>query len=187
MKKIRYILVLSIGCLLFWVVLGLGWYPVGLGYTLKEFKIWTAWIAAIGLALLTIFASYKNLRHNVTFASFYFFILLASYLLGLFYPFFVPYGWFVIPVVANFFVGQFIREVGTTVKIIIVCFFLLVGVVLGLLNVSLVYEAFLQHGVIGDDPSDWVLTLIFGYLVLHISLGIGVSCVGIAIREHLIR
>jgi hypothetical protein len=39
----------------------------------------------------------------VVLGSFYFFVLLVSYLLGFLYPFFTPYGWLLIPVVANFF------------------------------------------------------------------------------------
>jgi len=67
----------------------------------------------------------------VVLGSFYFFVLLVSYLLGFLYPFFTPYGWLLIPVVANFFVGYLVKEVDTAIKIIITCLSLNTGIVLG--------------------------------------------------------
>jgi len=57
----------------------------------------------------------------VIFGSFYFFVLLGAYLLGFLYPFFTPYGWILIPVLANFFVGYLVKEVEPATKIIIAC------------------------------------------------------------------
>ncbi len=133
----------------------------------------------------------------VIFGSFYFFVLLVSYLLAVFYPFFTPYGWFVIPVVANFFVGYLAEEVDTAAKIIIACFFLHTGIVIGLLNIPLVYDAFIswfgqvqrkvpavENVFSTDDPLSWMVIVIPGYPIMHIVLGIAVSGVGIAVRDY---
>jgi hypothetical protein len=124
----------------------------------------------------------------VVFGSFYFFVLLASYLLVLFYPFFTPYGWFLVPVVANFFVGYLVKEVNKAIEIIIAYVFLHVGIIIGLLNVSSVYDAFLSmhtHSMLLRSPfSAWIIAIIFIYYLVHISLGIAISYVGITVRGH---
>ena len=108
----------------------------------------------------------------VILGSFYFFVLLVSYLLGFLYPFFTPYGWFLIPIVANFFVGYLVREVDTAVKIIIACLSLNTGIVFGWLSVSSGYDAFLS------------IPLLASYYTLHIVLGIAVSLIGTTVREY---
>jgi len=108
----------------------------------------------------------------VILGSFYFFVLLGSYLLGFLYPFFTPYGWFLIPIVANFFVGYLVREVDTAIKIIIVCLSLNTGIVFGWLSVSTGYDAFLS------------IPLLASYYTLHIVLGVTTSLIGTAVREY---
>jgi len=108
----------------------------------------------------------------VILGSFYFFVLLVSYLLGFLYPFFTPYGWFLIPIVANFFVGYLVREVDTAVKIIIACLSLNTGIVFGWLSVSSGYDAFLS------------IPLLASYYTLHVVLGIAVSLIGTTVREY---
>jgi fluoride ion exporter CrcB/FEX len=103
--------------------------------------------------------------------SLYFAILLVSYLLGFFYPFFTPYGWLLIPVVASFFVGYLVKEVDTAIKIIIVCLSLNTGIVFGWLIFSSIDDAFLS------------LPTIASYYTFHIVLGVTASAIGIAVRE----
>jgi len=90
-------------------------------------------------------------RAFVILGSFYFFVLLVSYLLGFLYPFFTPYGWLLIPVVANFFVGYLVKEVDTAIKIIIACLSLNTGIVFGWLSVSTGYDAFLSIPIINRN------------------------------------
>jgi len=108
----------------------------------------------------------------VIFGSFYFFVLLGAYLLGFLYPFFTPYGWILIPVLANFFVGYLVKEVEPATKIIIACLSLQAIIVFGWLNVSPVYDAFVS------------IPTIASYYVVNIALGISVSLIGITVREH---
>ncbi|RLI46359.1 hypothetical protein DRO69_03265 [Candidatus Bathyarchaeota archaeon] len=108
----------------------------------------------------------------VIFGSFYFFVLLGSYLLGFLYPFFTFYGWFLIPVVANFFVGYLVIEVDASIKIIFACLSLNVGIVFGWLSVSTGYDAFLS------------IPLLASYYTLHMVLGITISLIGTAVREY---
>lgn len=135
----------------------------------------------------------------VVLVSLYFSILLTSYLLEHFYPFFTPYGLLVIPVVANFFVGYLVREVDTAIKIIVACFFLHAGIVIGLVNVPSVHNAFydtflreisFMHRHMPfrwreSDFSGWIIVHILTYYIIHIPLGIGVSYVGITIRNNI--
>jgi len=111
-------------------------------------------------------------RAFVILGSFYFFVLLVSYLLGFLYPFFTPYGWLLIPVVANFFVGYLVKEVDTAIKIIIACLSLNTGIVFGWLSVSTGYDAFLS------------IPLFASYYTLHAVLGVAVSSIGTAVREY---
>ena len=108
----------------------------------------------------------------VILGSLYFSVLLVSYLLGQFYPFFTPYGWLLIPVVANFWVGYLVREVDSAVKMIIECLSLQTIIVFGWLNVSPVYDAFLS------------IPTIASYYIVNIALGIPVSLIGITVREY---
>jgi len=108
----------------------------------------------------------------VILGSLYFAVLLVSYFLGEFlYPFFTPYGWLLIPVVASFFVGYSVEEVDTATKIIIACLSLNTGIVFGWLNVSSDYDAFLS------------IPLIVSYYTTHIVLGVTASAIGITVRE----
>jgi hypothetical protein len=104
--------------------------------------------------------------------SFYFSVLLISYLLGFLYPFSTPYGWVLIPILANFFVGYLIQEVEPAIKIIIVCLSLNTGIVFGWLNVSSDYDAFSS------------IPIIVSYYTLHVPLGITVSLVGTTVRDY---
>lgn len=108
----------------------------------------------------------------VVLGSFYFFVLLVSYFLGVLYPFFTPYGWLLIPVVANFFVGYLVKEVDTTISIIVACLSLNTAIVFGWLSVSTGYDAFLS------------IPLLASYYMLHVVLGIAVSFIGTAVREY---
>ena len=101
----------------------------------------------------------------------YFSILLVSYLLGHFYPFFAPYGLFFVPLVANFWVGYLVKEVDTTIKVILVSFFLQAVILLPLLYFS-IYEILFG------------LTSISSYYILQVPLGIAVSFVGVTVREE---
>jgi len=108
----------------------------------------------------------------VILGSFYFFVLLGSYLLGFLYPFFIPYGWFLVPVLANFCLGYLVREVEPTIKIIIVCLSLHTGIVFGWLNVSPDYDAF------------ETIPIIVSYYTSQIVLGITISLIGITVRDY---
>jgi len=107
----------------------------------------------------------------VILGSLYFSVLLGSYLLGQLYPFFTPYGWLLIPVVANFWVGYLVREVDSAVKIIIECLSLQTIIVFGWLSVSSGYDVFL------------FIPNVASYYIVNIVLGITVSLVGITVRE----
>jgi hypothetical protein len=111
-------------------------------------------------------------RAFVILGSFYFFVLLVSYLLGFLYPFFTPYGWLLIPVVANFFVGYLVKEVDTAIKIIITCLSLNTGIVFGWLFFSSIDDAFLS------------IPLLASHYTLHAVLGVAVSSIGTAVREY---
>jgi len=108
----------------------------------------------------------------VILGSFYFSVLLVSHLLGFVYPFLTPYCWFVIPIVANFFVGYLVKEVEPAIKIIIACLSLHTSIVFGWLNVSSDYDAFSS------------IPIIVSYYTLHIVLGVTLSFVGITVREY---
>ena len=106
----------------------------------------------------------------IIFGSFYLCVLVASYPLAVSYTFFAPYGLFV-PVVANFCIGYFVKDVYTAVKIIIAGFSLQAGITLALLYSSSASDAF--FGV----------TILSSYYTLQVPLGIAVSLVGTAVRE----
>ena len=109
---------------------------------------------------------------SVVYWSFYLSVLLVSYLLGFFYPFSAPYSLFLVPVVANFSVGYFVRDLYTVVKMIIVGFFFQAGILLALLYSSSISEAFV--GVV----------ILASYYIIHFPLGIVLSCVGITVRDY---
>jgi len=109
---------------------------------------------------------------SVVYWSLYLSVLLVSYLLGHFYPFSAPYSLFLAPVLTNFSVGYFIRDLHTVVKMIIVGFFFHAGILLALLYSSSIPEAF--DGVV-------ILT---SYYIVHFPLGIALSCVGITVRNY---
>ena len=108
----------------------------------------------------------------IIFGGLYLSVLLVSHLLGYFYPFFAPYGWFLVPVVASFFVGYLIREVDTAVKLIVVCLTLNTGIVFGLLNFSSVESAFIAMPTFAS------------YWLFNILLGVLGSFVGITVRDY---
>jgi hypothetical protein len=109
----------------------------------------------------------------VILGSLYFAVLLVSYFLGeILYPFFTPYGWIFIPILANFFVGYLVKEVDTATKIIIACLSLNTGIVFVWLNVSSDYDAFTS------------IPLIVSYYTFHVVLGITVSLIGITVRDY---
>lgn len=103
--------------------------------------------------------------------SLYLSVLVVSYSLGDLYPFFTPYGWLLMPVLANSCLGFFVRDVVTVVKTIIVGFFLQAGMLLALLYSSSLSVAFLS------------ITILSSYYTLQVPLGIAVSLIGMAVRE----
>lgn len=124
----------------------------------------------------------------VILGSVYFSVLLGSYLLVLFYPFFTLYGWLLIPVVVNFFLGYLVEEMETAVKIIVTYFSLQTIIVIGLLNVPSVYDAFsIKHiHSFWESPFlAWFIVTIFAYCILHIPLNIAVSCLGVFVRKNI--
>jgi len=105
------------------------------------------------------------------FGSFYLSVLAGSYLLASFYAFLDPFGWFVIPVMANFFVGYFVRDVYKAIKIIIVGFSLQSVMILALLYSS------------SGDVAFFGVRILSVYYALQVPLGITASVGGTAIRE----
>jgi len=105
------------------------------------------------------------------FGSFYLTVLVCSYLLASFYAFLDPFGWFVIPVMANFFVGYFVRDVYAAIKIILVGFSLQALMILALLYSS------------SGDVAFFGVTILSSYYALQVPLGITASMGGTAVRE----
>ena len=140
----------------------------------------------------------------VIFWSFYLSVLVASYLLVIFYPFFALYWWFLVPLIASFCIGYFIEDVHMVVKIIIAGFSLQAGIILVLLNFSPVYDAFLPverplmegavplflvpvisrgiYTIYSFNLFLMILAIVL-YCMINIPLGITVSLVGTAVRE----
>jgi len=126
------------------------------------------------------------LNSNLTFAisgSSYLSVLLVSYLMPLFYPYLTPYCWLLIPVVANFFVGYFVREVQTAVKIIIASLLLHTSIVIGLLMVPSIYDAFKSY--FENDSSLLIVLLVLGYPVVHTILGVTISFIAVMVRYYI--
>jgi hypothetical protein len=86
-------------------------------------------------------------------------------------PIFSPYSWLLVPVVANFCIGYFARDVYTAIKIIILGFSLQAGILLALLYSFSAYGVF--FGVV----------IIYSYNTLQVPLDITVSLVGTAVKE----
>jgi hypothetical protein len=171
-KKIKYVLILVIGGMLYCVLAGLV-IAEGVYINLQDFRLLTATISAMVATFLMVIFAEKTLRGFKGLVIVYFFVLFFSYLLSAFYlSFAVSFSWLLLLIVANFFVGYFVRDVYEATKIVVVCSLLFMGITLGLLNVSYVYEAFPQHGQM--LPED----LTIGYFILIIFLGIAVSFVG---------
>jgi hypothetical protein len=108
----------------------------------------------------------------VVLGGFYFFVLLVSYVLGFFYPFFTPYGWLLVPVTASFFVGYLTKEIETATKMIIACLSLHTGIVFVLFNFSSVEKAFIA------------LPTFVSYWTFHIALGVPISFVGVIFSDN---
>jgi len=172
LKEIRYIVILTIGGILYCVLAGLVITRV-VFIDLGDFRLLTATICAMVATFLMVIFAQKTLRRFKGLVIVYFFVLFFTYLLSVFYlSFTVSYGWLLLLVVANFFVGYFVRDVYEATKIVVVCSLLFTGITLGLLNVSYVYEVFYQHSQMLP------LDLTIGYFILIIFLGIAVSFVG---------
>jgi len=105
------------------------------------------------------------------FGSFYLSVLVGSYLLASFYAFLDPFGWFLIPIIANFFVGYFVRDVYAAIKIILVGFSLQALMILALLYSS------------SGDVAFFGVTILSSYYALQVPLGITASLGGTAVRE----
>jgi len=112
------------------------------------------------------------------FCGFYFIVLLASYLFILLYPFYdpsyplyVPYSWFLVPLVATFFMGYLIEEVHTAVKIIIIYFFLHTCILIGLLYTFWLPDVYL------------IITVCSVYWIIDVPVNITISLAGIVVRE----
>ena len=120
--------------------------------------------------------------------SFYFLVLLVSYLLRLFYPFLALYCMLLIPLVASFFLGYTVEEVDIAIKIFFACFFLHASAVIGLLNVSFIHTAFYDIFLWetrstyfwgrGDFFLPWIMVQICVYYLLIIPTGIAALCAG---------
>jgi len=116
-----------------------------------------------------------SMNSRLTFAtlvSSYLSVLLVSYLLGFFYPFFTPYGWLLVPVAASFFVGYLTKEVETATEMIIACLSLHTGIVFALFNFSSVEKAFLAFPTF------------VSYWTFHIVLGVPTSFVGVIFSDN---
>lgn len=107
----------------------------------------------------------------LVFGSLYVSVLVASYSLAAIYPFFTPYGWLLIPVLANFCLGFFVGDVATVVKTIIVGFFLQACMIIALLYSSSISVAFMA------------VTVLSSYYTVQVPLGIVVSLAGFVVRE----
>jgi len=107
----------------------------------------------------------------VVFGGFYLSVLVASYLLALSYPFFAPYGLFLVPALANFCMGYFIGDVYTVVKIIIAVFSLQTCILFALLY-STVSDFFI------------LVATISSHFTLQVPFGIAVSYLGMGVREE---
>jgi hypothetical protein len=142
------------------------------------------------------FASMKPKFSFVILGSLFLSVLVVSYLLPFFYPFLTPYCWILIPVVANFLVGYLTEEVDTAVKVIFAVFLLQTFVVAGLLNIPIIYDAYLNwcgaspcpiSAMRLRDAMPHLMLIIPGYFVMHMTLGIGVACVGRTVREQKLK
>ena len=113
-------------------------------------------------------------------------------MLPFFYPFLTPYCWILVPVVANFLVGYLTEEVDTAVKIIFAIFLLQTFAVVGLLNIPIIYDAYLNWCGASPFPicalrlhsvMPHLMLLIPSYFVMHITLGISAACIGRTVCE----
>ncbi len=125
----------------------------------------------LGIAFKGTAHSKARLTFSILVSS-YLSVLMVSYLLGFFYPFFTPYGWLLVPLVASFFVGYLTREVETATKIIIACLSLHTGIIFALLNFSSVEKAFIA------------LPTFVSYWIFHIVLGVLISFAGITFSDY---
>lgn len=107
----------------------------------------------------------------IVLGSFYLFVLVASYLVAVSYTFFASYGLFLVPLVANFCVGYFIRDVYVAVKTIIIGFSLQASIILAFLFSHSASDAFVG------------VTVISSYYTLQVPLGIAASLAGTSVRE----
>jgi hypothetical protein len=113
-------------------------------------------------------------------------VLLISYLVPLFYPHLTLYCWFLMPLVANFFVGYFAEDLHTAVKVVISFLFLHIGMVIGLLAVQQFYDIFSQRFP-ADNPWLWrkVWMHALTYCIRNLTLGVPITCLGMLVREHI--
>lgn len=113
-----------------------------------------------------------NSRLTFFLSSLYLFVLGASYLLALFYPFFAPYCLLLVPTIASFCIGYFIGDLYTVVKIIVVVFSLQAGMLLAL-----------DYSFLASDAFFGVATIL-SYYTLEVPMGIAMSLVGTGVREE---
>jgi len=130
----------------------------------SDFSYWKTFMSGLYKKLP---ASMNPKLAFVVFGSSYISVLIASYLLTVPYRFFAPYGLFLIPLVANFYIGYFVGDLYTAIKIIIVGSSLQAGTLFALLFFSFTYNPFL------------IVACIYAAV-----LGIAASFVGMSVREN---
>jgi len=132
------------------------------------------------------------LNSNLTFAisgSSYLSVLLISFLVPLFYPHLTLYCWFLMPLVANFFVGYFAEDLHTAVKVVISFLFLHIGMVIGLLAVPQFYDTFFSQTFPADNPWLWreACAHVLTYCIRNFILVVPITCLGMMVRKHIGR
>jgi len=116
-------------------------------------------------------------------------VLLISFLVPLFYPHLTLYCWFLMPLVANFFVGYFAEDLHTAVKVVISFLFLHIGMVIGLLAVPQFYDTFFSQTFPADNPWLWreACAHVLTYCIRNFILVVPITCLGMMVRKHIGR
>jgi len=109
----------------------------------------------------------------VVFCGLYLTVLVVSYSLAFSYTFLAPFGLFLLPLLANFFMGYFAGDVFTAAKIIIAGYSIHALLTLVLFHSSSVSEAF------------FAVMLISSYYTLQVPLGIVAALAGIIVRRDM--
>ncbi|MGD8505342.1 MAG: hypothetical protein PVF15_01600 [Candidatus Bathyarchaeota archaeon] len=113
-------------------------------------------------------------------------VLLASFLLPIFHQLPRAYCWFLVPLVANFFIGYFAAELHTALKVVITFLLLhivMVIMVIGLLWTSLFYGTLTPYSP-EDDPFAVITLVILVYSLMNIIFGVVASSIGTIVRGY---